>query len=326
MEPIVQSNICVEEVSPTKPISADRPNDPDIAICVLGNVNQGKVSEDELPEICDLLVRLQTHIMVKQDHPMPQANAYVQQYRSLGLGISNHAYWLANQGLRYGSKEALEAHDRYMEAFQYHMIEASCNLATEIGAAPAFFGKSRYAQGIMPIDRYKKTVDELVTPVFRKDWATLRLRVMKHGMANVALTMIPPSESSSVPSSQTSGIEPIKSLLTEKESKSSAILKQFAPDAIRLADKYDFAYDTLDMTERYLRHVAVTQKWIDKAISANRFYNPELYDDGLVPIVQIQADMFYAKYYGVKTLYYTNTKVSDVEDQKQSCDGGGCDV
>lgn len=323
-ETIYQSNICMEEVSPTKDISSLRPNDPDVAICVLGNINQGKVTLEELPEICELMVRMQTHIMLRQVHPTSQANAYVKQYQSIGIGFSNHAYWLASQGLRYGSKKALKLHNEWMEHFQFYLIKASMELAKDIGPAPRFFKYSTYAQGIMPIDRYNKNVDSLVSSETTLSWDELRKDVMKHGMANVALSMVPPAESSSVPSGQTSGLEPIKDLITFKETK-AGINAQFAPNALKLADKYDFAYDTKDMTRRYLEHVAVTQKWIDKSISTNRFYNPELYRDKLVPLSALHMDLYYGTKLGIKTFYYTNTYIADVED-KQTCSGGGCDV
>jgi len=325
VETIYQSNICMEEVSPTKDISSTRPNDPDIAICVLGNVNQSKVSLAELPKVTDILVRAQTHIMLRQKHPMPQADAYVAQYRSIGIGFSNHAHWVAMNDARYGDEAILAKHDGWMEAFQYGLINASANLALEIGPAPRFFTHSTYAKGIMPIDRYKRTVDELVPATTRLDWETLRNKVMTTGMANVALSMVPPAESSSVPSNQTNALEPIKDLITFKESKTGNI-KQFAPDALKLAAKYDFAYATKDMTKRYLKHIAVTQKWLDKSISTNRFYNPELYPNSKVPLAAMREDLYFAKYYGVKTLYYTNTYVADVEEAPSGCEGGACSV
>lgn len=325
VETIYQSNICMEEVSPTKPVSPDRPNEPDIAICVLSNVNQALVSIDELDEVTDLIVRAQTHIMVRQVHPMSQATAYVNQYLSIGIGLSNHAYWLASMGYKYGDQAAMEAHDLWMENFQFGLMSASTNLAKEIGAAPRFFEYSTYAKGVMPFDRYKRTVDELVPLRLTRDWDTLREDIMHYGMANVALSMVPPSESSSVPSGQTSGLEAIKDLITYKETK-AGINKQFAPNPLKLADKYDYAYLTKDMTKRYFKHVAITQKWVDKAISANRWYNPELYADKKVPLKVMLDDMFFAKYYGVKTIYYTNTYIDDVEEKQGGCVDGGCSV
>jgi len=324
-ETIYQSNICMEEVSPTKDLSADRLHEPDIAICVLGNVNQGKVSINELQETIDVLLRAQTHIMIRQKHPTPQAQAYVEEYRSVGLGFSNHAYWLAKQGLKYGSKEALELHDEWMEHFQYYLIKSSTDIAEETSPAPRFFMYSTYANGTMPIDRYNKNVDKLIPFKTRLNWDKLRKRVMKIGMANVALSMVPPAESSAGPSNQTNGLEPIKDFITFKENKTS-VMKQFAPEVHKLAHQYELAYETKDMTKRYLTHVAVTQKWIDKSISVNRFYNPELFKDSKVPLKLLIEDMYFAKYYGVKSLYYTNTRVPGVEEPKLQCTGGGCEI
>lgn len=323
---IYQSNICMEEVSPTRDLDPNKPDSPDIAICVLTNINQSKVSIEELPRITYLVVAAQTNIMLRQNHPMPQANAYVKLLRSIGIGFSNHAHWLAKQNFKYGQPEALKAHDEWMEHFQYGLINASNQLVPILGKAPLFDTESNYAKGIMPIDKYKATVNELVDRAPSCDWQGLRERVLETGMANVALSMVPPSESSSVPSGQTSGMEPIKDLITFKETK-AGINKQFAPDAIKLADKYDYAYNTKDMTQRYLKNVAVTQKWIDKSISTNRFYNPTLFPDDKVPLKLLLSDMYFSKYYGIKTLYYTNTFIPDVEENtQQSCAGGGCDV
>jgi len=326
VETIYQSNICVEEVSPTKPVLSTKPDDPAIAICVLGNVNQGVIPMDELADTVDILLRAQTHIMLRQKHPTTQAQAYVEQYRSVGLGFSNHAYWLAKQNLKYGSKEALLKHDEWMELFQFSLIKSSTDIAEETSPAPVFWERSTYAKGIMPIDRYNKHVDELVQREYTQDWDWLRERVMLVGMANVALSMVPPAESSAGPSSQTNGLEPIKDFITYKNNKTST-MKQFAPQVRKLAHQYELAYESKDMTIRYLMHVAVTQKWIDKSISANRFYNPDLFKGGKIPLATLLKDMYFAKYYGVKTLYYTNTRVASVEEQpKQACLGGGCEI
>ena len=178
----------------------------------------------------------------------------------------------------------------------------------------------------MPIDRYKKTVDEITNRKHSCDWVSLQKRVTEKGMANCGLSMIPPSESSSIGSNQTSSIEPIKESLTIKD-RQGILLKQYAPDASKLAHKYDYAYDR-KINKDFIKHVAVVQKWIDKAISSNVFYNPELYDNELIDIKDIIEDMYFAKYYGVKTTYYQNTKVKDANEIKDvgGCSSGGCSV
>ena len=317
--PIVQSNICMEYLTATYPLSTTDINRPDIGVCVLGNVNQGIVQISRLPHVTNLLVRLQSHIMTRQVHPTPQANAYVAMYRDTGLGLSNHAFWLANNGFRYGQPQALAAHNEWMEHFSFNCHVASMELAKELGAAPGF----EYHDKLLPIHRYKLTVDELVDPTLHCDWAWLEAQIYMNGMYNVGLMMVPPAETSAGPSNQTTSLEPIRNLLTIKD-KSGTNYKQFAPDAIRLADKYDFAYDR-DINSDFMKHVAVTQKWIDKAISANTFYSPE-WNNGKILAKSIIKDLYVAKYYGVKTRYYQNTQLPDEQELAPSCAGGGCSV
>lgn len=322
LDPIVQSNICVEFCTPTLPIQSYEPDAPAIGICVLGNINQSEVPESELAYYTKLILEIQTKLALRQVHPTSQANSFVKNYRDVGIGFSNHAHWLAKQGLKYGSKEALEAHDRWMEHFAYGLISASCDLVDEFGKAP-LFDKTNWATK-MPINRYKKTVDTICDRKPELDWDALQKKVAKKGMANCGLAMIPPSESSSIGSNQTSSIEPIKELLTVKD-RQGILLKQYAPECIKLADKYDFAYDR-KINKDFIKHVAITQKWIDKAISSNTFYNPELYPDEKIDIKDIISDMYYAKYLGVKTMYYHNTKVKDANELSSACSGGGCEV
>jgi ribonucleoside-diphosphate reductase alpha chain len=325
LDEISQSNICVEFTTPTLTLSSLEPDAPAIGICVLGNINQGKVGLDELPKITHLMVELQTMLALRQNHPTTQANSFVSYYRDIGIGLSNHAYWLAKNGWRYGQQEAMDATDEWMEHFAYGLISASCNLVDTFGVAPGF-NRTSWSNGLMPIDRYKKTVDELTQRPYSLDWNALKKRVIKNGMANCGLSMVPPSESSSIGSTQTSSIEPIKELLTIKD-RQGYNLKQYAPEPIILSAKYDYAYDR-PINKDFIKHTAIVNKWIDKQISNNVFYNPEHYQDEKVEIKDIIADMFYAKHLGVGTMYYQNTKIKDPDQQQepQGCVSGGCSL
>lgn len=323
---VTQSNICLEFISPTEDLSSFNRESPDIGVCILGNANQASVTIKRLPEITELLVFAQNEIKDRQIHPTVQANEYVRQYGSLGLGFANHAYFLAKNGVRYGSKEALLLHDRWMENFQFGLIKASMEYAKEQGKCSPRFEQNAYAKGLMPQDRYKKTVDEIVTRALECDWDTLRRDVKEYGLWNCALSMIPPSETSSVIGGMTSSIEPIKDIITIKNTKEGNLI-QVAPEALKLSDKYDYAFSRKNMTEDYFKHLAITQKWIDMGISGMSFYNPELYEDRKVPEKQILSDIFKLKKYGVKTLYYSNIFVEDeVTEKEESCSGGGCNV
>jgi ribonucleoside-diphosphate reductase alpha chain len=322
LDEISQSNICVEFMTPTLALNSKDPDAPAIGICVLGNLNQSLVSIEELPKYTKLMVELQTMLALRQTHNTSQANSFVKTYRDIGIGLSNHAHWLARQGLKYGQQEALYLHDEWMEYFSYGLISASCDLVDVFGAAPGFT-KTNWATK-MPIDRYNKNVDTICQRKHSCDWVALQKRVAKRGMSNCGLSMTPPSESSSIGSNQTSSLEPIKDLLTIKD-RQGTNLKQYAPDAILLADKYDFAYDR-NINKDYAKHVAITQKWQDKGISSNVFYNPELYKDNKVYLKDIIEDIYYIKFLGGKSMYYQNTKVKDGQSLESGCVGGGCSV
>lgn len=325
-ESVTQSNICMEFISPNKPISAKKPNSPDIGVCILSNINQGTVGLKELPHTTKVLVYMLNDIKDRQEHPTKQANAFVEQYASLGIGFANHAYFLAKNKVKYGSKEGLELHDEWMESFQYNLINASCDYSIEKGKSAYKFGNTTYSKGIMPIDRYKKTVDELVDRKHTQDWEGLRNKVMEFGMYNCTLSMIPPSETSSIIGNMTSGLEPIKDTITIKSTKGVSLV-QLAPEPIKLAGYYDYAFSRKNMTEDFIKNLAVTQKWIDMGISGNTFYNPELYENKKIPEKQILSDIFLLKYYGGKTIYYSNVFVADNEiKETENCSGGGCSV
>lgn len=313
-------NICMEYGTGTEPLSSEYPDRPDIGVCVLGNVNQGKVPIPELPRIMELLVRAQSHIMTRQVHPTSQANAYVNMYHDIGLGLSNHAFWLADNDLRYGTPAALTAHNEWMEHFSYNAHVASLQVAKDLGPAKGFI----YHDKVLPIHRYNKNCDELVSPDLHCDWGTLESEIKVYGLYNVGLMMVPPAETSAGPSNQTTSLEPIRNLMTIKD-KSGTNYKQFMPDALRLADKYDYAFDT-DINIPFIKNVCITQKWVDKGISANTFYNPE-WRGGKISAKDVIRHLFILKYYGGKGRYYQNTKLPDEQDAvSQQCEGGGCSV
>ena len=291
-KPITMANICIEYMTAIEPLTMENTDTPNIGVCVLGNVNQGILDEEALEPVLDVLLRAQSHIMTRQEHPTAQANIYVDKYHDVGIGLSNHAYWLAKQGFKYGNKKALEAHNKWMEHFAYYLHKSSMEIAKEIGPAEGF----KYHDRLLPVNRYKRTLDELVTSSTYCDWESLDLEIQKYGMYNCGLSMVPPAETSAGPSNQTTGLEPIRNLLTIKD-KSGVNYKQFAPEALKLSMSYDLAYER-DINKDFMKHVAVTQKWIDKGISANTFHNPEL-NDGKVRSKDILDPLFLAKHYGV---------------------------
>jgi len=114
-----------------------------------------------------------------------------------------------------------------------------------------------------------------------------------------------PSESSSIVSNATNGIEPPRDYLSIKKSKKGP-LKQVVPSYASLKNAYTLLWDMPGNTG-YINIVAVMQKFFDQAISGNWSYNPENYDNNEVPVSVMAQDLLTTYKYGWKTSYYQNT-------------------
>ena len=214
------------------------------------------------------------------------------------------AHYLAKQGVKYSDPKAWELVDRLSEAFQYHLLRTSCNIAEEKGKCTAF-DKTKYSDGLLPIDHYKKEVDKIVPHKQRMAWESLRKDIAKYGLRNSTLSSQMPSESSSVVCNETNGIEPPRALLSIKKSKKGP-LKQIAPGYPKLKNDYTLLWD-MTSNEGYINIVSVMQKYFDQAISGNWSYNPLQYENNEVPLSIMAQDMLTSYKYGWKTVYYQNT-------------------
>ena len=314
------SNLCQEITLPTDPIQ-HIDGEGEIALCILSAINVGKIKNlDELEELCDLSVRGLEELIDYQNYPVKAAEVSTINRRSLGVGYIGLAHYLAKHGEHYDDPMAWKLVHDLTEAFQYYLLKASNQLAKEKGKC-GYFDRTKYADGILPIDTYKKDVDEIVPNILHYDWETLRASILAHGLRHSTLSAQMPSESSSVVSNATNGIEPPRDYLSVKKSKKGP-LKQIVPSYQTLKNNYTLLWDMPNNTG-YINIVAVMQKFFDQAISGNWSYNPENYQDGEVPISVIANDFLNTYKYGWKTSYYQNTydaKKDDVldEDKKQS--------
>lgn len=320
--PVRQSNLCLEIALPTAPMeSFDDPNG-EIALCTLSAFNLGALENlDELENLSDLIVRALDSLLDYQEYPMPAAYRASMQRRTLGVGVTNYAYYLAKNGVRYSDGSANNLTHRTFEAVQYHLLKASNNLAQEQGACPAF-GDTFYAQGKMPIDTYKKDVDKFCDEALHLDWDALRASILEHGLRNSTMTALMPCETSSQITNSTNGIEPPRGFVSVKASK-DGILKQVVPEFERLKDNYELLW-SIPNNEGYLQLIGIMQKFVDQAISANTNYDPARFENDKVPMKQLLKDLLTAYKYGVKTLYYHNTRDGADDGQDDGCDGGAC--
>jgi len=312
------SNLCQEITLPTKPLQHIDDPESEIALCILSAVNVGKIKQlDDLKELCDLSVRGLEELIDYQGYPVTAALNSTINRRSLGVGYIGLAHYLAKNGVQYSDSESWKLVHDLTEAFQYYLLVSSNEIAKEKGAC-GFFSRTKYADGILPIDTYKKEVDEIVENKLNYDWESLRTSILEHGLRHSTLSAQMPSESSSVVSNATNGIEPPRDYLSIKKSKKGP-LKQIVPQYSSLKNNYTLLWE-MPNNEGYINIVSVIQKFFDQAISGNWSYNPENYPDNEVPVSVMAKDFLTTYKYGWKTSYYQNThdlKTDEVSDVKE---------
>tara|TARA_B100000614_G_scaffold117161_1_gene105239 strand:- start:2509 stop:4803 length:2295 start_codon:yes stop_codon:yes gene_type:complete len=314
IDKVSMSNLCQEITLPTTPLQ-HIDEDGEIALCILSAVNVGKVQSDkELETLCDLAVRALDEIIDYQEYPVKAAEISTKARRSLGIGYIGLAHYFAKLGFDYDSQEAWDAAHTLTESFQYYLLKASNKLAQEKGACE-YFDRTKYSLGQLPIDTYKRDVDEITKVAYQHDWNSLRNDIKEFGLRHSTLSAQMPSESSSVVSNATNGIEPPRDYLSIKKSKKGP-LKQVVPQYSKLKNNYTLLWNMKD-NQGYINVVSVMQKFFDQAISGNWSYNPENYPNNEVPVSVMAQDLLTTYKYGWKTSYYQNThdmKSDEIEE------------
>ena len=312
------SNLCQEITLPTDPINHIDDDAGEIALCILSAINVGKITRiDEMENLCDLTVRALEELIDYQEYPVAAARRSTLARRSLGIGFIGLAHFLAKNGEHYDDQNAWDLTHRLTEAFQYNLLKASNQIAKEKGACEAFH-RTKYIDGILPIDTYKKEVDTITSEPLHYDWDSLRTDIEEHGLRHSTLSAQMPSESSSVVSNATNGIEPPRDYLSIKKSKKGP-LKQIVPQYNSLKNNYTLLWE-MKSNEGYIKIVAVMQKFFDQAISGNWSYNPENYTNNEVPVSVMANDWLTTYKYGWKTSYYQNTydNKKDVDEESNA--------
>ena len=308
LDMIRMSNLCTEINLPTTPIQhIDDGDDTDaeIALCVLAAINLGSIKNlDELEIVCEYIVRSLDSVISYQDYPIEAARKMLKR-RSIGVGVTNFAYWLVKNGLSYDDSTSLGRIDELFENIQYYLLKASNQLAKEEGACE-YFNRTKYSKGLLPIDHYNKNVDKIVDRELTMDWQTLRKDILEYGLRNSTVTAQMPCESSSVVSSSTNGIEAPRKLIVVKKSKSGAPLPVVVPEVAKYKNKYQFAwgFDNTAMNNV----VSIIQKYFDQGISVNHYYDPRKYEGNDLPISEVAKDILNFYKFGGKQIYYSNSK------------------
>jgi len=323
--PVKMSNLCQEIIHPTNPIKDINDPEGEIGICILSALNLLELNSDEdIQKACEVAVNTLESVIDYQDYPVLAGENFTKNRRSLGIGITNLAGFLAKNKMFYGDPEALALIHETMEKIQWNLINESCKLAEKLGPCEKF-EDTKYAQGLLPIDWYKKSVDKLVKPKYTMDWKGLRKRVQEFGLRHSTLSAVMPCESSSVIQNSTNGIEPVRNLLLYKKAK-NGVLKQLVPNYYNRKNYYTKAWEMRD-NEAMLNTAAVIQKFVDMSMSTNLYYNYAHHEDGNIPLSILIKDQIYGYKYGLKNFYYANTPDGDGETEEDlNCESGACAI
>ena len=317
---IYMSNLCQEITLPTTPLQHIDDEQGEIALCILSAVNIGILKDiKELEDLCEISVRALEEIIDYQKYPVQAAEIGTKNRRSLGIGYIGLAHYLAKNKLSYSDPEAWRLVDSLTESFQFYLLKASNKIAKEKGSCE-LLSRTKYADGVLPIDTYKKDIDNIVSQPLQHDWDSLRTDIKTWGLRHSTLSAQMPSESSSVTSNATNGIEPPRGYLSIKKSKKGP-LKQIVPQYQSLKNYYTLLWE-MDNNDGYINIVAVMQKYFDQAISGNWSYNPTHFENNEVPMSVMLKDLLTTYKLGWKTSYYQNTydfkqDPSDVEEIEQ---------
>ena len=316
-EQVTMSNLCQEITQPITPINHIDSEEGEIGTCILSALNVGILpvwgdkARSEITELCDLIIRSLDEIIDLQEYPVKAAERFTKKRRSLGVGYIGLAHYLAKNKMKYSDASALSLVHQLSEAFQYSLMNTSADLAIEKGPCE-YVDKTKYSLGILPIDTYKKELDSLGAFEYNYDWEALRIKLKTTGIRNSTVSAQMPSESSSVVSNETNGIEPPRGYMSVKKSKQGT-LKQIVPGYPNLKNNYTLLWD-MKSNEGYINIVAIMQKFFDQAISGNWSYNPENYENNEVPMSVMVSDLITTYKLGWKTSYYSNTYDGKVDN------------
>jgi len=300
----------------------------EVGVCILGGINMGYCTDERLPIVSEFLVRLLEALIDYGEYSAVEVEKAAKMRRTLGIGFSDIFHLMALNKKFYNTREGRQFLSNRVELCAYHMTRTSIELAKELGPCQ-LVSDTKYSDGIMPIDTYNKNVDELVgeNNEFDLDWEILREGLLKYGIRHSTLMANAPFGSSAMVSNSTSGIEPPRGLITTKKGNMKLV-----PDIKKIGRFYTTAWGEDFNNIDYFKFVAVVQKWEDQTISTNQYHNL-LRTDGKKKKSELIQEVLIARYYGLKTLYYSNIRSTDQadgndieEEEDIGCAGGGCVV
>ena len=350
---IHHSNLCTEITLPQ-----DKDN---TSVCNLVSINLSAHLKEDLTWDWDRLaasarssIRQLDNLCDITNTPIPEAMNSNLQNRALGLGVMGFTDVIEKLGYSYESEESYDLIDQLVEFVSYHAIEASADMAKELGSYPMYKG-SGWSKGMLPID----TLDQLeldrgvkleVNRKSRLDWEKLRKKVKK-GMRNATLMAIAPTANIAHIAGTTPGLDPQFAQIFSRATLNGKFLEvnvnlindlkkvdlwdKVRDDVLRLQgdvqqipevpDHIKAVYKTSFQLSPYafVEVAARAQKWVDQAISRNMYLETRDVDE--------YENIYMAAWKrGLKTTYYLHVKPRHTAEQStvkvnkaESLSGGG---
>ena len=286
--------------------------------CNLGSVNIVPVMENKrIREVVrDAVDSLTTVSDITNIEIVPSIKKANEELHSIGLGAMNLHGFLAKNLIQYESREALDFCNVFFMMMNYYSLERSMEIAKERNETFKGFEKSEYANGnyfnkyieknFEPVtDKVKALFEGIYIPT-KEDWKNLKNQVMENGVYNAYRMAIAPNQSTSYIMNSTASIMPIVDKVEVREYGDSTT---FYPMPYLNYDNFFFYKSAYDMDQKnILKLVSVIQRHVDQGISTI------LYTKSTDTTRDLSKLYILAHKLGLKSLYYTRTRKSTIEE------------
>ncbi len=267
----------------------------DFVVCNLSSLSLAKVISDHvLKRVIDIQIRMLDNVIDLNRIDVPQAELTNKKYRAVGVGTFGWHHLLAKEGIKWESEEAVSYADNLYEMINYHVINASCELAKEKGRYPAFSGSDWETGNYFSKRNY-----------FSEEWKSLKERVNMHGLRNGYLIAVAPNSSTSIIANSTPSVDPIFKKFYSEEKKNYKI-PVTAPDLNADTTWFYKSAFLIDQTWS-IEQNAARQRHVDQSISFNLYVNHNIKAKELLHLHMLSFKK------GLKTTYYTRSTSIELE-------------
>lgn len=267
----------------------------DFVVCNLSSLSLAKVINDQvLKRVIDIQIRMLDNVIDLNRIDVPQAELTNKKYRAVGVGTFGWHHLLAKEGIKWESEEAVSYADNLYEIINFHVINASCELAREKGRYPAFSGSDWETGNYFSKRNYSS-----------EEWNSLKKRVNMHGLRNGYLIAVAPNSSTSIIANSTPSVDPIFKKFYSEEKKNYKI-PVTAPDLNADTTWFYKSAFLIDQTWS-IEQNAARQRHVDQSISFNLYVNHNIKAKDLLHLHMLSFKK------GLKTTYYTRSTSIELE-------------